>query len=245
MDNTTQTIFLIADISGYTKFMRLHAINVNHAKQIVVRLIKALISEAKPPLNVAEIEGDAVFFYAAGDDPARIADEVKPQIPRLFAAFSAELETLIRVNMCDCDACKEAGQLKLKQVAHCGEAQIEQIGRFQQLFGVDVILVHRLLKNSVPANEYVLMTTAMHDALDDFYGVEPELRDEQVEGLGEVRTMVYYKDRLEETISSVVKDNPVKVITRKVPWYLSLRFQTVLGFIGLPRFKGIFRNVPS
>ncbi len=245
MDDTTQAVFLIADISGYTKFMRLHTINVNHAKQIVVRLIKALINEAKPPLNLAEIEGDAVFFYATGRDPARIAEEVKLQIPRLFAAFSAELKTLMEVNSCDCQACNEAGELKLKQVVHQGEAQIEQIGQFEKLFGVDVILVHRLLKNSVPAHEYVLMTTAMYDALGDFYGVEPEPRDEQVEGLGEVQTMVYYKDRLEETISRTVEERPVKVITRKMPWFFSLRLQTILGFIGLRRFRGDFRNVPT
>lgn len=238
-------MFLIADISGYTKFMRAHAMNVSHAKQVVVRLIRALINEAKPPLNVAELEGDAVFFYASGEDHERIADEVKRQIPRLFGAFRTELDALVADNMCDCDACMAAGDLMLKQVVHQGEAQVEQIGRFEKLFGLDVILVHRLLKNSVPGNEYVLMTTSAYEVFHDFFGVEAEPGEEDVEGIGEVGTMLVYREPLEQTIRDSMAQLPIQPTEQKRRWYWKLVASTLLDMARIRAIKGTFRNIPA
>ncbi|NIO06511.1 MAG: DUF2652 domain-containing protein, partial [Deltaproteobacteria bacterium] len=66
MNDSSRTLLLIADISGFTEFMRLHAMATRHARQIVVRLLRAMIEATGPPLRVAELEGDAVFFYAVG-----------------------------------------------------------------------------------------------------------------------------------------------------------------------------------
>jgi len=38
MDESSQAVLLIAYISGFTKFMRLHALTTSHARQIMVRL---------------------------------------------------------------------------------------------------------------------------------------------------------------------------------------------------------------
>ena len=89
-DGTTQGILLVSDISGYTDFVRKHTRSASHARQITVRLLKAIISAASPPLSVAELEGDAVFFYALGseEEVPRLAKQVKDQIPRIFRAFA-------------------------------------------------------------------------------------------------------------------------------------------------------------
>lgn len=42
--------------------------------------------------------------------------------------------------------------------AHVGRAVRHRLGRFEELTGVDVILVHCLLKNRVPADTYLLFT---------------------------------------------------------------------------------------
>jgi hypothetical protein len=39
MSDTSKAILLVADISGFANFMKLHALSTNHAKQIVVRLL--------------------------------------------------------------------------------------------------------------------------------------------------------------------------------------------------------------
>ena len=64
MDETSPALLVIADISGFTRFMRLHTLATSHARQIIVRLLTALVDASRPPLKVAELEGDAVFFYA-------------------------------------------------------------------------------------------------------------------------------------------------------------------------------------
>ncbi len=57
-EGTIQGILLVADISGYTDFVRQHARSASHARQITVRLLKAIVSAASPPLSVAELEGE-------------------------------------------------------------------------------------------------------------------------------------------------------------------------------------------
>ena len=67
-EGTTQGILLVSDISGYTDFVRQHTRSASHARQITVRLLRAIVSASSPPLSVAELEGDAVFFYALGSE---------------------------------------------------------------------------------------------------------------------------------------------------------------------------------
>jgi hypothetical protein len=43
-----------------------------------------------------------------------------------------------------------------KLVGHLGEAAAQRIKNLTELAGVDVILVHRMLKNDVPVPEYML-----------------------------------------------------------------------------------------
>ncbi len=110
-EETTHGILLVSDISGYTDFVRQHTRSASHARQITVRLLKTIVSAASPPLSVAELEGDAVFFYALGSEEElpRLAKQVKGQIPRLFRAFAKELKVLSSAASadprCGCTTC--------------------------------------------------------------------------------------------------------------------------------------------
>ena len=55
---------IIADISGYTNFVKLHKASVLHAEEIVSELMEALIDTIEQPLILNKLEGDAAFFYA-------------------------------------------------------------------------------------------------------------------------------------------------------------------------------------
>src|SRR5262245_3640203 len=118
MEKKTNAILVVADISGYTQFMRMHGIAITHAKQIVVRLLKSLIKISKTPLKVEKLEGDAVFFYAfyAEDNFETIIADVKKQLIQIFNSFQKELELMKSMKVCNCPACTTAGDLKLKQV---------------------------------------------------------------------------------------------------------------------------------
>jgi hypothetical protein len=175
--NESRALLLIADIGGYTRYMSLHRLSLAHAQANVARLLKAVINAARG-LDVIEIEGDAVFLSRPAEgDPAETATEAARAMHR---AFHGEKGRIVQ-NLCPCEGCNAAG-LTLKFVAHVGPVAVQKVKRRKSLVGPDVILVHRLLKNSVPVPEYVLYS-------EDLYGEGDATRLEQeVEGLGPVRT---------------------------------------------------------
>jgi uncharacterized protein DUF2652 len=227
--NKTHAILLIADISGYTQFMRMHKISINHAKQIVVRLLKSLIKASKTPLKVAELEGDAVFFYAlcAENEISKTAEAVKGQIMELHNSFREELDILMDIRVCNCDACLNAGQLKLKQIVHAGEVEVEKIHNIKQIFGLDVIVVHRMLKNSLPSREYIMMTDSVYSEFTDFYGLKPESHKENFEGIGEVSAVVFYPENIPNNSRSE-KPKRVPSLIEKIGWFAKLMVRTIV-----------------
>ncbi len=243
MDETSPAVLLIADISGFTKFMRLHALTTSHARQIIVRLLKVLVEASGPPLKIAEIEGDAVFFYALSTekDLSQDADAVNEQILRFFRIFKQQIEALQRVEACICEACTNVGQLRLKQVVHCGEVAVEKIDRFEKLFGLAVIIVHRMLKNTVPSNEYLMMTDPAYAACTDFYNLEPERRTEHFEGIGEVETLVFYDTSLASALEQVPADPPP--LRKTVGWKLKMHGRTMLELVGLRKKEDPARSL--
>jgi hypothetical protein len=248
MSKQTNAVLLVADISGYTKFMKMHEISLNHAKQIVVRLLKSIINAAKPPLTVAELEGDAVFFYApcAQKDIKKTTEIVKKQIIDLFNSFKKELYIMNNMDVCSCPACIETGDLKLKQVVHTGEIELEKINKSEKLFGVDVIVVHRMLKNSVPSNEYIMMTDQAYKDFDDFYGLKPSPFRENFEGIGEVDTQVFYLEDLNlPEIDSSALEMKKPSFMQKTFWKMKLVPKTFLEIWGIKKIKGNFNNIPA
>lgn len=216
----TPVVLLIADISGYTRFMLDNAVATSHAHAITARLLSALVRAARPPLGVAEIEGDAVFFYATATESTLglMAAAVKAQVPHLFRAFEAEVLRLVQMDACSCSACASVGGLRLKQVGHVGEATVERVGRFEKLVGPDVILVHRLLKNAVPARRYVLLTGPACRAFSPFFGLSPERHVERVADFGEVEAFVFGDGAVARLVPSGAPVPPL-------PWHERLRWR--------------------
>ena len=235
-EGTTQGILLVSDISGYTDFVRQHTRSASHARHITVRLLKAIVSASSPPLSVAELEGDAVFFYALGSEEElpEVASQVKDQIPRLFRAFAKELKVLSEGPKCSCDACAGVAALRLKQVVHAGEVAVEKIGRFEKLFGLAVIIVHRMLKNSVPEREYLMVSESAFSNFGDFFGLEPEGRVVELEGIGEHRMMVFYAGQLaslQEQLDDEEGPTPDPSLFQVLSWKLGLTVRTLLDMV--------------
>jgi hypothetical protein len=197
----SRALLLIADIGGYTEYMRLHRFSLAHAQANIERLLVAVI-DAVPRLDLIEIEGDAAFLSTPpgeGDDSlaAKAATDAAVTMHR---AFHTERQRMVALNMCTCGGCVQVGDLKLKCVAHVGEVAIQTIRDRKSLVGVDVILVHRLLKNAVPVPEYVLLSEELYS------GGEAEIRDrasaveQELEGLGPTRA---YFVNLHETAGAI------------------------------------------
>jgi hypothetical protein len=135
---------------------------LEHAEAATTRLLKQVISAARR-FDLIEIEGDAAFLSrdADGLDGSAALAAVDEAVVAMHRAFHAE-RLLVERNLCPCESCTETSELKLKFVAHIGEVAVQKIQRRRKLVGVDVIFVHRLLKNSVPVPEYVLLSEDLH-----------------------------------------------------------------------------------
>ena len=108
----------------------------------------------------------------------------------MHRAFHAE-RRLVQLNLCPCDSCTQTSELKLKFVAHVGEVAIQKIKRRRKLVGIDVIFVHRLLKNPVQVPEYVLLSEDLYRRAGSGMSSPDDLVHEisqDLEGIGPVRT---------------------------------------------------------
>ena len=169
MANTTSTqpsqaLLFIPDISGFTQFV--NDTEINHARHIIEELLNLIIESNQIGLQVSEIEGDAILFYKMGPPPS--AKELLDQVKKMFTAFHFHLQKYDSHRICNCAACKSADSLTLKFVVHYGEVAINRIHNHDKLFGIDVIAVHRLLKNNINNHEYALLTNRFTDAVADW-----------------------------------------------------------------------------
>jgi hypothetical protein len=187
-------VFLVLiDISGYTRFTKLHRLSAMHAEQIVSDLLESIIQRASFPLVVHEILGDSVNFFAFAEDGRAVALEVRRQVAAIFDAFRLrEGELISDCSLCICQACMNVGKLHLKAVLHYGQAIFTEVAGFRKIAGEDVIVAHRLLKNSVPEKEYVIESEPFYQLAGRPAGANPEARTEHYEDLGDVRIRVSY-----------------------------------------------------
>jgi hypothetical protein len=180
---------VLADISGFTAFVT--ATELEHGSQIIGALLEAVMGRLSPPLDIQEVEGDAVFAVAADAalaPPARLLDV----LDEAFAAFKARQRELADDESCSCGACRRVASLDLKIVAHRGRFLRQHVGGRARLAGADVILAHRLLKNGVTGRRAYLLLTAAMLAWLEIDPVEAGLvaRVESYAHLGDVRCFV-------------------------------------------------------
>ena len=152
---------LIADITGYTRFLK--DSELEHARGILEQLFSALLAKLRSPFALSNIQGDAILAHAGA---SRVSDgkHVLDVVESLYFAFAETLERMIQNTTCTCAACSNIRNLDLKLVVHHG-AYIEQaIGGRKELGGPDVILIHRLMKNSIVPTTGIRAYAAFTDA---------------------------------------------------------------------------------
>ena len=147
----TATIY-IPDISGFTEFLT--KTEVEHSSRIINGLLEAIIQSMSGEFVVSEVEGDAVLLYKKGSPPTM--KEMIEQSTKTFKAFQGVLKENAGSSLCQCNACTGARNLTLKFVLHYGTIAEISVSNFLKASGVDMVIAHRLLKNSVPLNEYIL-----------------------------------------------------------------------------------------
>ncbi len=224
-----RTLLLIADIGGYTRYLRTHRMSLAHAEVNLTRMLEAVI-DAAPGFDLIEIEGDAAFLARPADahDDAATTDAMARAVGAMHQAFHRE-RVFVASNLCPCDACEETNDMRLKFVAHLGEVADQTIRNRRKLVGMDVILVHRLLKNAVEDPEYVLMSDELYRAAGTAFEPVKELPQE-VEGLGTIVTYVAGVEGLAGSLAPLPEPGllqrlgrTVDVAGRGMPYMLGLR----------------------
>ena len=137
--------FAIADISGYTSFLA--GVELDHAQDIIADFMDTVVKGLRPPFRLAKFEGDAAFVYALTEkvDGSLLQDTIESA----YFKFRRRMRDIRQASVCECKACVAMGDLDFKFVVHYGEMVKQKIGGREELAGRDVILVHRLLKNTV------------------------------------------------------------------------------------------------
>jgi Protein of unknown function (DUF2652) len=179
---------VIADISGYTGYLA--GVELDHAQDILADLMDTIVGALRPPFHLAKLEGDAAFVYLASSniDGSLLQDTIEAT----YFTFRRRLRDIKQASVCECDACRRIPSLDLKFIAHHGQIAKQAMSGQEELIGRDVILIHRLLKNTVDAKlgdrAYVLYT----DALVQRAGIDPHAQgliahQETIDIIGDVR----------------------------------------------------------
>ncbi|MBS9464303.1 DUF2652 domain-containing protein [Flagellimonas sp. 389] len=152
------TLICIPDISGFTEFMS--DVDFELTSKVIPSLLNKVIYSNTINLKVSEIEGDAVLFYRHGELPS--ISELISQCKRFYIKFYEQLTTLKANYGAHESAHKIPDILGLKIVLHYGdEITSAQVGNRIKLLGEDIIVAHRLLKNSIKEDEYLLISDAL------------------------------------------------------------------------------------
>ena len=226
-----QSLLLIADIGGYTDYMLTHRMSLAHAEVNTTRLLEKVI-DAVPDFDLIEIEGDAAFLARQVDtsDGDGTVERTLAAATAMHRAFHVERHH-VATNLCPCASCTQASNLKLKFVAHVGEVATQTIRERRKLVGIDVILVHRMLKNTVDVPEYVLMSEELYTSRRSALPAPAREIGQDLEGIGSVRS--WFVD-----VSPVTGSVPLPEPT------LVGRFGRTLGVAssGLPYMLGLRRT---
>src|SRR5687768_12713082 len=178
---------VIADIAGYTDYLA--GVELDHAQDILADLIDTVVGSLRPMFRLAKLEGDAAFAYALVDslDGSLLQDTVEA----MYFSFRRRLRDIRQASRCECNACVLIPTLDLKVVVHHGLVVRQQMAGMEELVGRDVILVHRLLKNSVQSTAGVRAYALYTDQAITAMGADPVAQKlvrhrEQIDVIGEV-----------------------------------------------------------
>ncbi|WNG94071.1 DUF2652 domain-containing protein [Mycobacterium sp. ITM-2016-00318] len=184
---------LLADISGYTAFLT--GTELEHAHEIIHELTTLIRERLAPPMRFVKLEGDAVFCHA-DTETFREGERLVELIEACYFEFSNRLLDMTRATTCRCVACAAIGSLGLKFVSHYGSYVVERDDRREDLAGPDVILAHRLLKNTISDHDgppaYAFFTHACQQHLPPSFELPSHI--EMYESFGETKGGVHDLD---------------------------------------------------
>jgi len=232
-------VIVLADISGYTRFIKLHGMALAHAESIITELLDSIIDHSKYPLTLNKLEGDAALFYALADEnPQAVAKSVLQQVNGFFQAFGLRKKEIGVDALCNCGGCTEVVHLNIKTVVTFGGVVVRRVRQFEEISGTSVIVAHRLLKNSVPLDEYVLLDEDFEHILDDVPSGGTRIT-EQCEGIGAVSASYYPPPPDVVTEPTPNFKRQIRLVRHAVTYMVRKHVRNWIGIAPLRKFRNL------
>lgn len=174
----TRGVFVLADISGYTRFLQ--DVAAAHGEEmaampelpaaypLITSLLDGIVGRLVPPFRLSKFEGDAVFAYAPVEEFEHRGGAVVECMRHCYGDYRSRRDEAQRLMFCDCAACGRLHELELKFVLHSGTYVVQAIAGKEELLGPDVTMAHLLMKNNVsdafghPAYALITQSAAQH-----------------------------------------------------------------------------------
>jgi hypothetical protein len=151
-----EALYFMPDISGFSKFV--NDTEIEHSIHIIAELLELLLDNNTLKLQLVEIEGDALFMFTTKIPTYK---ELMQHTKTMIEEFHKHTKEYDSKRICSCGSCKTTIDLNLKFVVHYGELKMIKVKNIIKPYGMEVIQIHRLLKNQVPVQEYVLFTESL------------------------------------------------------------------------------------
>ena len=199
---------LIADISGYTPFIKNHSMRKkpligkkiadfwdSHADKLINTLLEEIIKNFEPVMKFNKLEGDAALFFL---EELNGENQIKGIYDKMLITrekFNSKVNSLQFVQSCPCDPCQQSKNLKLKMFLHKGFFHQTKIRNNQELSGEALIFIHRMLKNKIKSSEYFLFSEAVLEKLDK--NLEFSLITQKIDDFGKQKFgFIDFEDKL-------------------------------------------------
>ena len=240
--------FLITDISGYTAYLARN--KLEHAQLVITALIDAQIAVIKPAFDVSNFQGDAILTCAPAKSVVQ-GQTLLEVVENIYFAFAERRDSLRGEYDCDCDACQNADRLDLKMFVHCGDFAIQEMGGRRELMGPEVILAHRMMKNTVVEQTgieaYALFTRTAAELI-DLETLTGALRPhaEEYDSIGRVEMLVHDLGSrwLEERQSPTVAISPEEAWLT-IDTELPISAPLLWDYLTEPGLRQVWENMDS
>jgi hypothetical protein len=243
--------FLITDISGYTQFLT--DSELVHANEILQSLLKSQLENIKPPFKVSRFQGDAIQTYAISDEIIR-PEMIVEMVEQIYFQFKDHVRQADFNTTCDCTACSNIKNLDLKIIVHHGEFIIQNMGDREELQGRDVIVAHRLEKNSIKDKHgisayAVFSSAAIRAAKMDAIAENMIAHKEEYDHLGQVELFIHnldhaWEEEKKRQKSFISKEEAwvygsIEVpISQAIAWDIMVNPESKQKYLGMNKIEG-------
>ncbi len=205
------------DITGFTRFMA--ETDIEFSRKIIPSLLRNIVNSNTLNLKVGEIEGDAILFFRFGPLPS--LKELGEQCINFYLNFNKHLESLEKEFPDDFERYISPSKLSLKIILHAAEITSTNIEGTIKLIGEDMVVVHKLLKNTVKEPEYILLTEKLlsnyteDEILKTFHWFTLEKSEDEYEYIGSIKYRHIPLEPLLIEIKEQANENIQKRSTKK------------------------------